>query len=310
MENIRFDYLKTFLTVAKTRSFSVAAKELRTSQGTVSHHIAALEEYFDTELFKRTSNGVEVTTAGAALKESAEKILREAQEAKAKISSSKQSLSGTIRIAASTVPEEHIMPSLIAEFQKRHPYVKFKTKAEDSLSSLASLEANDVDFAAVGTLQGYEEKFDFIQVGEEELVLIVPCNHELAKDESVKLNELAKYPFISREETSGTRKEVERLLENSKFPLERLKVGLELGSTESVITAVSEGRGISIISSIAAKKAQAAGLVRIVRIKEAKNPRKLYMARPKRSLLKIAEAFWDFCKTYKFKNEAIACPAD
>ena len=90
METIRFDYLNTFLTVARTHSFSVAAKELKTSQGTVSHHIAALEEYFDAELFKRTANGVEVTDAGATLKETAEKILQQAQDAKAKISSAKQ----------------------------------------------------------------------------------------------------------------------------------------------------------------------------------------------------------------------------
>ena len=80
--------------------------------------------------------------------------------------------------------------------------------------------------------------------------------------------------------------------------MEKLRVGLELGSTESVITAVSEGRGISIISSIAANKAQAAGLVKILKIKEAKNPRKLYMVRPKRPLLKESEAFWEFCKEY------------
>jgi len=310
METIRFDYLKTFLTVARTHSFSVAAKELGISQGTVSHQIAALGEYFDAELFKRTANGVEVTASGEALKETAEKMLQEAQDVKAKISATKQNLSGTIRIAASTIPEEHVIPSLIAEFQKRHHNVKFKIKAEDSLTSLCSLEANDVDFAAVGTIQGYEEKFDFIQVGEEELVLIVPCNHELAKKEAVKLIELAEYPFISREDTSGTRKEIERLLEKNKFPVEQLKVGLELGSTESVITAVSEGRGVSIVSSIAAKKAQAAGLVKIVRVKEAKNPRKLYIVRPKRLLLKIAEAFWEFCRDYKFKNEAISCSAD
>ena len=308
METIRLDYLRTFLTVARTHSFSTAAKELGASQGTVSHHIAALEEYFDAELFKRTANGVDVTEAGATLKETAEKILQEAQEAKAKISSAKQNLSGTIRIAASTIPEEHIIPSLTAEFQKRNPAVKFKIKAEDSLTSLASLEADNVDFAAVGTIQGYEEKFDFIKVGEEELVLIVPCNHELAaEEETVKLAELAKYPFISREETSGTRKEIERLLENNRFPVEKLKAGLELGSTESVITAVSEGRGVSIIGSIAAKKAQAAGLVKIVKLKEAKKPRKLYIARPKRPLLKISEAFWEFCRDYKFKNEAVSC---
>lgn len=309
METIRFDYFKTFLTVARTRSFSEAAKELGTSQGTVSNHIAALEEYFDAELFKRTANGVEVTAAGVTLKEAAEKILEDAQGAKAKISLAKQNLSGTIRIAASTVPEEHIIPSLIAEFKTRHPDVTFKIKAEDSLSSLNSLEANNVDFAAVGTIKGFEEKFDFVQVGEEELVLIVSCNHELAKKTVVKVAELARYPFISREETSGTRKEIECLLKENGFTPEQLRVVLELGSTESVITAVSEGRGVGIVGSIAAKKAQAAGLVRIVKIKEATTQRKLYIVRPKRPLLKIAEAFWEFCKGYKFKDQAISCPA-
>ena len=241
------------------------------------------------------------------MKETAEKILHEAQDAKAKISSAKQNLSGTIKIAASTIPGEHVIPSLISEFQKQHENVKFKIKAEDSLNSLNSLDSEAVDFAAVGTLAGYEEKFDFLKVGEDELVLIVPCNYELAKQESVKLNEITKYPFISREETSGTRKEIERFFENHKFPAEELKVALELGSTESVITAVSEGRGISIISSIAAKKAQAAGLVKILKIKEVKNPRKLYMVRPKRPLLKTSEAFWQFCKEYTFKNEAVKC---
>ena len=85
---------------------------------------------------------------------------------------------------------------------------------------------------------------------------------------------------------------------------------MELGSTESLITAVSEGRGIAIISSIAANKAHAAGLAKIVKIKEAKSPRKLYIVRPKRPLIKTSEAFWEFCKGYKFKNEAITCNAD
>jgi DNA-binding transcriptional LysR family regulator len=310
METIRFDYLNTFLTVARTHSFSMAAKELKTSQGTVSHQIAALEGYFDAELFKRTANGVEVTDAGATLKAAAERILQEVNGAKAKISAAKQTLSGTIRIVASTIPEEHIIPSLISEFQKKHPDVKLKVKAQDSLTSLNSLQANDADFAAVGTIQGYEEKFDFIQVGEEQLVLIVPCKHELANCKTVKLKEILKYPFINREETSGTRKEIERLLENNKIPKDKLKVALELGSTESVITAVSEGRGVSIISSIASKNAQAAGLVKAMNIQEATNARKLYMARPKKPLLKISEVFWEFCKEYTYKNTVVECPKE
>lgn len=307
METIRLDYLKTFITVARTHSFSVAAKELKTSQGTVSHHIAALEEYFDAEMFKRTASGVDLTDAGMTLKISAEKILQEAQEAKAKISTAKETLSGTITIAASTIPEEHIIPSLTAEFQKNNPNVRFKIKAEDSFNSLNSLQGKSVDFAAVGTIIGFEEKFDFLQVGEEQLVLVVPCNHAFAKRKTVKLGEVLDQSFINREETSGTRKEIECLLQKNNISPEKLKIALELGSTESVITAVSEGRGISIVSSIAAKKAQAAGLLRIVNIQEATAPRKLYIVRQKSPLLKPSEAFWEFCKQYKFQNQAATC---
>jgi LysR family transcriptional regulator, transcriptional activator of the cysJI operon len=307
METIRFDYLNTFLTVARTHSFSVAAKELKTSQGTVSHHIAALEEYFEAELFKRSANGVDLTEEGVTLKETAQSILEAAQEAKAKISVAKHKLVGTIRIAASTIPEEHIIPGLIAEFQKKYPEVKFKIKAEDSLSSLGSLQNGNADFAAVGTINGYEEKFDFAQVGEDQLVLITACNHELAKHKTVRLCEAAKYPFIIREDTSGTRKEIEKLLQNNSISPESLKTVFELGSTESVVTAVSEGRGVSIISSIAAAKAQAAGLVKVIGILEARAPRKLYVARTKKALLKPSEAFWEFCKGYTFRNQAVIC---
>jgi LysR family transcriptional regulator, transcriptional activator of the cysJI operon len=298
METIRFDYLKTFLTVVKTRSFSIAAKELNLTQGAVSHHIAALENYFDAGLFKRAANGVEVTEAGAILAKAAEKILAEAENAKVEISSTKNKLAGTIKIEASSIPGEHLIPSLIAEFQKMYPDVKFRIKAEDSVNSLLSLQAGDVDFAAVGTIQGYVNNLDAIEVGEEELVLIVPTSHELAKRKSVTLNEVLKYPFINREETSGTRKEIERILENSQISPSKLKTTLELGSTESVLTAVSEGRGVSIVSSIASEKAQAAGLVKILHIEGVNSMRKLYMVRPKRPLMKVSEAFWDFCKKY------------
>jgi DNA-binding transcriptional LysR family regulator len=306
---MRLDYLKTFLTVARTRSFSIAAKELKTSQGTVSHQIAALEEYFDAELFKRTGSGVEVTAAGQIIKETAQRILQEAHDAQAKISAAKQNLTGTIRIAASTIPEEHLIPGLIAEFQKRHPDVKFKITAQDSLTSLASLQTGSTDFAAVGTMLGFEDRFDAIEIGQEQLVLIATCNHPLANRKSVGLAEIAKHPFISREETSGTRLEVEKLLGQNGLSVGDLRVAFELGSTESVVTAVSQGLGVSIISSIAAAKSVAAGLVKVVAITEAKNPRKLYMVRPRIVMLKPSETFWEFCRDFRAESRPVVCSA-
>jgi LysR family transcriptional regulator, transcriptional activator of the cysJI operon len=298
METIRIDYFKTFLTVAKMRSFSVAARELKVTQGAVSHHIAALDDYFGAELFKRAANGVETTEAGEILAKSAEKIFAEVENAKVEISETKQKLAGIIGINVSSIPGEHIIPSLVAEFQKKHPDVRFKIRAEDSINSLQNLLNGGVDFAAVGTIEGYSEKIETLELGEEELVLIVPNNHELANKKSLKLDDITKYPYVNREETSGTRREIERILQDSGISPSKLKITMELGSTESVVTAVSEGRGISIISSIASKKAQAAGLVRVLHLEGVNTTRKLYMARPKRSLMKVSEAFWDFCKKY------------
>jgi DNA-binding transcriptional LysR family regulator len=302
METIRFDYLNTFLTVARTHSFSTAAKDLQTSQGTVSHQIAALEEFFGDELFKRTANGVEVTISGAILAEAAANILEEINTVKVEISATKQKLAGTIRINVSTIPGEHIIPSLIAEFQANHQDVKFKIKAEDSLNSLQNVQKGEVDFAAVGTLEGYAEKLDALEMGEEKLVLIVPKKHELANRKGVLLTEIVKYPYVNREETSGTRKEVERMLKASAIPISKLKTTLELGSTESVITAVSEEQGVSIISSIASRKAQAAGLIKVLNIQGVNSTRKLYMVRQKKPLVKVAEVFWDFCKKFAEKS--------
>jgi LysR family transcriptional regulator, transcriptional activator of the cysJI operon len=298
METIRLDYLKTFLTVTKTRSFSIAARELKITQGAVSHHIAALEEYFGAELFKRTANGVETTEAGEILAKAAEKISSTVETAKVEISETKQTLSGVIRINVSSIPGEHIIPSLVAEFQKKHPNVKFKIRAEDSINRLHNLENGQVDFAAVGTIDGYSEKLESLELDKEELVLIVPTNHALANRKSVKLNNVLKYPYVNREETSGTRREIERIFQDSAISPTRLKTTLELASTESVITAVSEGRGISIVSSIASKKAQAAGLVKVLHIEGVDSTRKLYMVKPKRPIMKVSEAFWDFCKKY------------
>jgi len=299
---MRFDYLKTFLTVAKTRSFSVAARELGITQGAVSHHVAALEEYFEAKLFKRASDGVEYTEAGAILAETAERILEEVERAKVNISSTKNELGGTIRIDASTIPGEHIIPRLVAEFQKKHQGVKFRIKAEDSINSLQDLRAGEADFAAVGTIKGYEEKLEAIEIGEEELVLIVPSNHELAYRKSIKPAEILNYHYVNREETSGTQKEIERLLQSSGVSPSKLKTTMTLASTESVITAVSEGRGISIISSIASKNAQAAGLVKILHIQEVNSTRKLYMVRSNKPLVKVSEAFWEFCKQSVTRN--------
>ncbi|MFA5572105.1 MAG: selenium metabolism-associated LysR family transcriptional regulator [Candidatus Bathyarchaeia archaeon] len=301
---MKIQYLSTFITVLTTGSFSAAAKELVTSQATVSNHIAALEKDLGTKVFIRTTKGVELTEAGKILQETTKKIFEEIEKAKMIIASTEKGLQGEIKIAASTIPGEHILPSLISEFRREYPAVKFKITVTDSINSLQSLTDNEVHFAAVGSLEGFEGIIEFIQIGEEELVLIVPPNHELAKKKVVQPQDLRNYPFVYREDKSGTRQETRKMFSDQRISVSDLDVVLEFGSTESVITAVSEGTGISIVSSIAARKAEAAGIVKTIRLEGAKNMRKFYVTRlQKKELPKAMENFWVFCRHFKFKHK-------
>jgi DNA-binding transcriptional LysR family regulator len=81
------------------------------------------------------------------------------------------------------------------------------------------------------------------------LVVVAPPDHELVKrGGKVKASEIVKYPFVSREEGSGTRDVIMQYLLEEKINLNDLNICLELGSPEAIKGAVEAGMGITIIS--------------------------------------------------------------
>ena len=84
---------------------------------------------------------------------------------------------------------------------------------------------------------------------EDDLVVVAAPDHELVKRGSkVKPADIKHYPFVSREEGSGTREVILQYLINEGVnPLE-MNICLELGSPEALKGAVEAGMGISIIS--------------------------------------------------------------
>ena len=66
--------LKVFHTVAKLLSFTKAAEALHMTQPAVTFQVRQIEEYFNTRLFDRTHNKVNLTPAGERVCEFAERI--------------------------------------------------------------------------------------------------------------------------------------------------------------------------------------------------------------------------------------------
>ena len=292
----KISYFKTFVTTSKTKSFSKAAKKLGITQGTVSNHISALEKYFDTQLFIRTPEGVELTPEGQILYESAKMILELIESTKQRIKSLHEYPEGTVKIAASTTPGEHILPGIIMDYKREYKDVDFHIEITDSKRCFELLEKGSVDMAAVGYL--YNKDYEHLIIGKDRLVLIVPPNHRLAKKGIATLSDIMKEDYIDREEGSGTREVIIKALNEKGYSMMDLNVVMSLGSNSSIITAVSEGNGVSIISEIPAKKAAEAGLIKIVPIEDLDLTRYLYLVKGKKLKNPSAvRSFWEFLES-------------
>lgn len=294
--SLRTDYLVTFVTVVELGNFTKAAKSLEITEGSVTHQIKALELFFKAELFAKTRSGPKLTEEGKIVYDTAKDVLNKLGSARRQIMDMDKVLRGTITIGASTIPGEHIVPRLIKAFKEKHQGVDFAIQISDTKEAFDRLRLGEVDLAAVGSLflAPKDLEYEVKTIGEEELVLITSPNHKLAAEETVSAKELLSLPFISRERGSGTRVETERFLRESGVDPAKLGIKLELGSTEAIITAVSEDTGVSIISETAARKVERAGLIKILKIRGVNSRRKLYLIRNVRGeLSKQARLFWE-----------------
>ncbi len=291
---MKIEYFRTFVEVVEKGGFLKAARELGVTQATVSNHIAALERFFGVLLFDRSKRAVKLTKEGEVLLEKVKDILRIVEETKKELKKMTEEAEETIRIVASTIPGEHILPGLIASYKKLKPKVNFEVEVQDTGRALKKLLRGEADLAAVGSLM--EESFKEIEalpIGKERLVFICPIDHELTKKDKVKLEDCLRYPFVFRRKTSGTRAEVEKALRKLGISPSEIKVSLETGSTEATINAVSVGLGITILSEMAARKAETAGLIKIIKVEGWNVERMLYLVRDRRKkMTATVEEFW------------------
>ncbi|MBA1332606.1 LysR family transcriptional regulator, partial [Candidatus Endoriftia persephone str. Guaymas] len=89
----------------------------------------------------------------------------------------------------------------------------------------------------------------------DQLVAIVPPSHVLAERDSVGFKELIEYPFICREEGSGTREVINEYMCHQLGNCNNgLTIAMELGSPESVKGAVEAGMGVSVVSRASIQK--------------------------------------------------------
>ncbi len=291
---MKISILKTFTTAVEQKSLSRAADLLYLTQPAVSKQIKMLEKYFNVQLFHRQGQKVSLTEGGEVLYKQAKEIIKKWEHSRQLMSELSDKVGGVLRIGASTIPGEYLLPYLLGSYRHHYPEVEIKVEIGDTGEIVKKLLSEEVHIGIVGA-PVERKKLTAKKFARDNLVLIIPLGHPLAQKEKIYPRDLINQDLVWREKGSGTRKVVEEKLLSAGLALESLQPILEMGSTQSIITAVSAGLGISFVSAWAVcREAIARNLVKR-NVEGISLQRDLYFLYPKEQYLpRSAVKFLDF----------------
>lgn len=129
--------IKAFDAVARCGSFTAAARELCISQGSISRHVANLEDALGSALFAREASGASLTPAGRRLYE----VSKPALEGIARVSMACRAGSrgiSVLRISTLSSFGLRCLTPRLQDFQKRHPGVLIDLTTADARPDMVS----------------------------------------------------------------------------------------------------------------------------------------------------------------------------
>lgn len=270
--------LEAFVKVARERNFSKAAKDLFLTQPTVSAHIASLEKELNVRLFVRNTKEVELSEDGKKLFYYAQQMVELEKQIEAEFDKSRKESSSLIKIAASTVPSQYLLPEVLACFGQLYPRIRLKVMETDSKKVAEQVAENQVDVGFTGTVIEKRE-CAYLPFYEDELVLIAPNKEKYREYARQKrsLEWIKQENLILREEGSGTRTEAEKKLKKMGLHSQDLHIKASIENTETIKRLVSGGVGISILSKLAVKDKLMSGEIISIPLEKEGGKRKIHL---------------------------------
>jgi len=238
-----FDQIETFLEVARLLSFSRAAEKRFRTQPAISTQIRSLEEEVGAKLLDRSGGKVSVTASGKLFQKFAEDMVEARKTMLTAVAETERVPRGEIVVGANEGTCLHVLPEVFAQFKKQYPDVGVNIRRSDYAKILESVIDNSVDFGVV-SLPVNDTRLTIVPIHRDELVIIVPPQHPLAKMKSAPIAEAAKYPLIMPK-IGHTRDALENLFYERKL---KPRYTMELDSSELLKRFVAADAGVGFIA--------------------------------------------------------------
>lgn len=234
-------HMRIFLAVYRCGGITSAAQQLHMTQPAVTRAIQELENYYGVKLFERMGRRLSVTEVGKRFYSQAVHIVDLFDNMETSLRN--WDALGVLRVGATIMLGNMLLPDLILRFKKDHPGIRVQVMIENGESLCRALLDNELDLALI---EGGVEEADLTEevFARDELVLILAPGHPLTEKKEVRLKDLMEYDLLLRERGSASRAYLAGVFEEQGLKPQPL---WESASTHALVEAVSKGLGISLL---------------------------------------------------------------
>lgn len=285
--------LETFLSIAEEKSFSRAAEKMLRTQPAISIAIKRLEEELGESLFDRSSKNGSLTEAGRVLLSYAQRMLNLRDEAVEAVGELRGMFRGRLTIGANESTSLYLLPPLLMEYRKRFPNIKIEVFRNISEKIPLEVSERNLDFGFL-SYDPMHPNLQSLEIHRDELVLVVPPKHRLAKHSQVTVKDLGEEQFVAHNVRTPSRTKIFELFAQHKTPL---NICLELATLETIKEFVLLNAGIAILPRLAVEAEIKSGKLAEVPVKGMKIEKTLRLIyRREASLSHAAKSFLEIVK--------------
>ena len=239
--------LRYFLAIVKTGNFSRAAASCHVSQPSLSQQILKLEAELNEKLFERHRREARLTQAGALFRQRAENALHELQEARREVRDAAGHPRGEVHLAALPTIAPYLLPRILRGFSRRAPSVELIVHEETTDRALHALASRELDLAVV-SLPINDGRVEARSLFREELLLVLPRAHPLARRRGLQVADLQPENFIFMADTHCLGAQTLQFCYAHGFAP---RISCRSAQIETVQALVAAGVGISMVPAMA-----------------------------------------------------------
>ena len=235
--------LKYFQVVAQMEHMTRAAERLSIAQPSLSQSIARLEEDLGVPLFDRQGRRIQLNQFGRVFLKRVESVFAELDEGRREIADLAGLEHGLIALA---VASTQILPDLLSAFLLQYPQVRFRLFQQHALTTVVQqLERGEIDLC-ISSPPIEHPGIAWVPLITEEIFLLVPTGHPLARRGSIRLIEAMNEPFISLKPGHGLRDIMDDLCKQAGFVPNIAFEGDETATIRGLVTA---GLGVTFMAA-------------------------------------------------------------